>query len=70
MLTLGWIVVLQMAVLMVDRSRYGTHLSVGGWLAVLAILVLQGYLLLGGATQHRRPVDGDDGQSSAASAAS
>mgnify|MGYP003580002353 CR=1 FL=1 len=26
MLTLGWIVVLQMAVLVVDRTRYGTHL--------------------------------------------
>ncbi len=70
MLTLGWIVVLQLAVLMVDRSRYGTHLSVGGWLAVVGILLLQGYLLLGDTTSSQPPVRGDDGQSSAASAAS
>jgi len=70
MLTLGWIVVLQLAVLMVDRSRYGTQLSVGGWLAVVGILVLQGYLLLGDTTSNQPPVRGDDGQSSAASAAS
>jgi hypothetical protein len=48
LLTLGWIVALQIALIMVDRSRYGTHLSIGGWLAVAAILALQGYLLLGG----------------------
>jgi hypothetical protein len=48
MLTLGWIVALQIALIIVDRSRYGTHLSIGGWLAVVAILVLQGYLLVGG----------------------
>src|SRR5262245_48462679 len=69
LLTLGWIVVLQLAVLMVDRSRYGTQLSIGGWLAVTGILVLQGYLLLGGATSSQPPVR-DDGQPSAASAAS
>jgi len=49
LLTLGWIVALQIALIMVDRSRYGTHLSRGGWIAVIAILVAQGYLLLGGA---------------------
>jgi hypothetical protein len=44
-LTLGWIVMLQTAVLLVDRSRYGTTLTAGGWAAMLATLVLQGYLL-------------------------
>ena len=68
LLTLGWIVVLQTAVLAIDRSRYGTHLSLGGWLAVTAILVLQGYLLIGGA--QRTPADHESGQPSAASAAS
>ena len=67
LLTLGWIVVLQMAVLVVDRSRYGTQLSLGGWLAVLAILVLQGYLLVGGA---KTAPDDESGHASAASAAS
>jgi hypothetical protein len=68
LLTLGWIVVLQTAVLAVDRSRYGTHLSVGGWLAVLTILVLQGYLLIGGA--QNPPAEQESGQPSAARAAS
>jgi hypothetical protein len=50
-LTLGWIVMLQLGLIAVDRSRYGIHLSLGGWVAVVAILVLQGYLLLGNATR-------------------
>jgi len=50
-LTLGWIVMLQLGLIALDRSRYGIHLSVGGWVAVIAILVLQGYLLLGNATR-------------------
>src|SRR5262245_652566 len=41
LLTLGWIVALQLALIMVDRSRHGTHLSLGGWLAVIAIVVAQ-----------------------------
>ena len=44
-LTLGWIVMLQTAVIVVDRSRYGNSLSTGAWLAMLTILLLQGYLL-------------------------
>ena len=50
-LTLGWIVMLQVGLIAVDRSRYGIHLSFGGWVAVVAILVLQGYLLLGNVTR-------------------
>ena len=69
MLSLGWIVVLQTGLIMLDRSRYGLHLSVGGWLAVAAILVLQGFLLLGGGSA-AAPVDDGVDQSSAASAAS
>jgi hypothetical protein len=48
LLTLGWIVTLQVALILVDRSRYGIHLSIGGWFAVVTILVLQTYLVLGG----------------------
>ena len=68
MLSLGWIVVLQTGLILVDRSRYGIHLSMGGWLAVTAILVLQGYLLVGGGVATAPPAPDD--QSSAASAAS
>ena len=57
MLTLGWIVALQLALIMVDRSRYGTRLSIGGWMAVVAIIVLQGYLLLGGGVSAAKTLD-------------
>lgn len=53
--TLGWIVVLQAAVLIIDRSRYGTTITTRGWIAVALILVLQGYLMLG-ATESSAPV--------------
>jgi hypothetical protein len=69
MLSLGWIVVLQTGLILLDRSRYGFQLSTGGWLAVAAILVLQGYLLIGGGS-NSAPADDGVGQSSAASAAS
>jgi len=45
-LVLGWIVVLQVGIAIVDRSRYGASVSLGGWMAMVAIIVLQGYLLL------------------------
>jgi hypothetical protein len=45
--TLGWIVVLQVGVLMVDRLRYGAHLPTAKWLAVGVIIAAQAYLLLG-----------------------
>lgn len=67
--TLGWIVVLQAAVIVVDRSRYGTTITPGGWAAIVAIIVLQGYLVLG-ATQTAAPSTLEVGQPRAASAAS
>ncbi|HZB40970.1 MAG TPA: hypothetical protein VE487_08395 [Ilumatobacter sp.] len=70
MLSLGWIVVLQTGLILLDRSRYGFQLSTGGWFAVAAILVLQGYLLIGGGSNAAAPADDGVGQSSAASAAS
>ena len=70
MLSLGWIVVLQTGLIALDRSRYGFPLSIGGWLAVAAILVLQGYLLVGGGVNAATPIDDGGDQSSAASAAS
>jgi hypothetical protein len=44
--TLGWIVVLQVGLVLLDRYRYGVHLSGGQWAAVVAILALQGYLVV------------------------
>lgn len=44
--TFGWVVFLQIGLLLLDRLRYGVHLSTGKWLAIVAILALQAYLIL------------------------
>jgi hypothetical protein len=44
--TFGWIVVLQVGVLLVERFRYGVDLPNGKWVAIAAIVALQGYLVL------------------------
>ena len=46
-MTIGWIVVLQVGLLLIDRFHFGVQLAPGKWLAVVVILVAQGYLLLG-----------------------
>jgi hypothetical protein len=43
----GWIVLLQVGLLLVDRFRYGVTFAPGTWVAIGMILLLQGYLLLG-----------------------
>jgi hypothetical protein len=47
LVTMGWIVVLQVALLLVDRFQYGVHLAPGKWVAVGVILLAQTYLVLG-----------------------
>jgi len=44
--TLGWVVVMQVGVILLDRFRYGATLSRGQWAAVAVLLVAQAYLLL------------------------
>ena len=44
--TMGWIVLLQIGILVVDRMRFGTTLPAGKLAAVVVILAAQGYLLL------------------------
>ena len=44
--TLGWVVVLQVGLLALDRVRYGVRLPLGSWVAVTVILLAQAYLLL------------------------
>jgi len=44
--TLGWVVVLQVGVLLLDRFRYGATLTGGQWVAVVVLLAAQAYLLL------------------------
>ncbi|MEP6630417.1 MAG: hypothetical protein ABJA89_08085 [Lapillicoccus sp.] len=47
LVTMGWIVVLQVALLLIDRFQYGVQLAPGKWVAVTVILLAQGYLVLG-----------------------
>jgi hypothetical protein len=44
--TFGWIVGLQVGILLVERIRYGVSLPSGKWAAIVAILILQAYLVL------------------------
>ncbi len=44
--TFGWIVGLQVGILIVERVRYNVNLPPGKWVAIVAILCLQAYLVL------------------------
>ncbi len=46
LVTLGWIVALQVGLLLVDRVRYGVTLPLDRWVAIVVILAAQAYLLL------------------------
>ncbi len=45
--TFGWVVLLQVGVLLLDRFRYRVELTSGQWVAVAVILAAQAYLMLG-----------------------
>jgi hypothetical protein len=47
MVTMGWIVLLQVGLLVLDHARYGVTLAPSKWVAVVLILVLQTYLVIG-----------------------
>jgi hypothetical protein len=44
--TIGWVVFLQVGLIAIDALRYDVRLSTGKMVAIGAILVLQGYLVL------------------------
>lgn len=44
--TIGWVVFLQVGLLLYERFRYGTELPLLKWAAIALILVLQAYLVL------------------------
>jgi multidrug transporter EmrE-like cation transporter len=44
--TLGWIVVLQVGVVLLDRFHYGQPVPRGHWAAIVLIIAAQAYLLL------------------------
>ncbi len=45
--TFGWVAFLQVALVLVDRFRYGVSFDVTQWLAMGAMILLQAYLIVG-----------------------
>ena len=45
--TFGWVVLLQVGVLLLDRFRYQASIPAGAWVAVVVIVAAQTYLVLG-----------------------
>lgn len=48
--TFGWIVALQIGLMLIDSVRSGTGISTGRWMAAVLIVVLEGYLLFSSET--------------------
>lgn len=44
--TMGWVVLLQVGLILVDRFHFQIAISWDKWLAMIAVLLLQGYLIL------------------------
>jgi hypothetical protein len=47
LVTMGWVVMLQVGLVLVDTWRYGVSLPPGKWVAIGVVLVAQAYLVLG-----------------------
>ena len=56
--TLGWIVLLQVAVVILDRVRYSVAVTPTQMVAIVLILFLQGYLVLSAGSGADDPPDG------------
>ena len=59
--TFGWVVILQVGVVLVDRFKYGVTMPTGKWVAVAVLLVAQAYLLLGPTKEAPAPVPASAG---------
>jgi hypothetical protein len=46
LVTMGWVVMLQVGLVLIDRWRYGVELPTGKWIAIGVVLVAQAYLVL------------------------
>ncbi len=46
LVTMGWVVMLQVGLVLVDRWRYGVELPAGKWVAIGVVLLAQAYLVL------------------------
>lgn len=48
--TFGWIVALQIGLMLIDSARSSTGIATGRWVAAVAIVILEGYLLFSSET--------------------
>ncbi len=58
LVTMGWVVVLQVGLVLVDRWRYGVELPVGKWVAIGVVLLAQAYLVLAPSASQAGPTAG------------
>lgn len=61
LVTMGWVVMLQVGLVLIDRWRYGVELPAGKWVAIGVVLVAQGYLLLAPGVERAASVAGSAG---------
>ncbi|NUQ33126.1 MAG: hypothetical protein HOP99_10000 [Dermatophilaceae bacterium] len=58
LVTMGWVVMLQVGLVLVDRWRYGVELPVGKWVAIGVVLLAQAYLVLAPSASQAGPTAG------------
>src|SRR3954454_1285827 len=61
LVTMGWVVMLQVGLVLIDRWRYGVELPPGKWVAIGIVLAAQAYLVLAPAVERAAAVAGPAG---------
>jgi len=61
LVTMGWVVMLQVGLVLIDRWRYGVELPTGKWVAIGVVLVAQAYLVLAPSAERAASVAGAGG---------
>lgn len=56
--TFGWIVILQVGLVLLDRLHYGVGIPAGKWVAMVVIVAAQAYLILGPSGRSAEVADG------------
>src|SRR6476659_9113901 len=61
LVTMGWVVMLQVGLVLIDRWVYGVELPLGKWVAIGVVLLAQGYLVLAPGVERAAAVAGSAG---------
>ncbi len=61
LVTMGWVVMLQVGLVLIDRWRYGVELPTGKWVAIGIVLAAQAYLVLAPTAEQAKTVAGVGG---------